>query len=368
VTRDNVIIAPADLNQLDALMELEDQCFSFDRISRRSMRRFITNDQCILLVARRKKRVAGYLLIIFYRGTKLARLYSIAVTASERRQGIATKLIDKGEQSALERGSIHLRLETGQNNSAAVRLFQKLEFQEFGLLEDYYQDHSSAIRMQKRIRHPDPGAVHTNIPWIRQHTSFTCGPAALLMAMKGLDRSFKPDLSEELQIWRETTTIFMTSGHGGCHPLGLALAAHRRGFRAEAWINKSKPLFTEGVRNSRKKQIISTVHSDFVEQAAATGITIHSRAFDLQALRSACDNGAVPIVLISTYRLDWKKAPHWVVVTGYDQRCFYVHDPDYDEEDDQPRDLQDIPIANEDFGSMTTYGSSRLRCAIIISR
>ena len=42
--------------------------------------------------------------------------------------------------------------------------------------------------------------------------------------------------------------------------------------------------------------------------------------------------------------------------------------PDYDEDDDEPRDLQHLPIANEDFASMATYGSTRLRCAVLISK
>ena len=42
----------------------------------------------------------------------------------------------------------------------------------------------------------------------------------------------------------------MTSGHGGCHPLGLALAARQRGFSAETWINLQQPLFVDGVRNA----------------------------------------------------------------------------------------------------------------------
>src|SRR3546814_2094248 len=43
----------------------------------------------------------------------------------------------------------------------------------------------------------------------------------------------------EIRIWREATTIFMTSGHGGCDPYGLAVAANRRGFHAKVYVSVS---------------------------------------------------------------------------------------------------------------------------------
>ena len=50
---------------------------------------------------------------------------------------------------------------------------------------------------------------------------------ASLLARKllTLDPGLTLDRTLELRVWREATTIFMTSGHGGCGPDGLALAA-----------------------------------------------------------------------------------------------------------------------------------------------
>ncbi|MCL1487420.1 MAG: peptidase C39 family protein [Marinobacter sp.] len=67
-------------------------------------------------------------------------------------------------------------------------------------------------------------------PYYPQTTEFTCGPAALIMAMAALNQQQSLTTLEELKIWREATTIFMLSGHGGCGPHGLALAAWHRGF------------------------------------------------------------------------------------------------------------------------------------------
>jgi ribosomal protein S18 acetylase RimI-like enzyme len=367
MTAPTITIAPATLDQLEALLALEQQSFTSDRLSRRSMRRFLLNEQSIFLAATCAQTLAGYLLIIFHRGTRLARLYSVAIDPQFRGKGIARLLMKEGEQQAKLRGALYIRLEVNNRNENAIALYTSLGFHKFGLLRNYYEDHSDALRMQKPIRSCDEASVHTDMPWFHQSTPFTCGPAALMMAMAGLDSTYQYSQTEELQIWREATTIFMTSGHGGCHPLGLALAAQRRGFQVEVWINQRQPLFLDGVRSEAKKTTIEIVHHDYVAQSAAAGIVVHYANIDQQAITGACDGGAVPIVLISTYRMDRKKAPHWVAVSGYDERCFYVHDPDLEDVNRGPLDCQYLPIAREDFDPMSSFGSNRLRTAIVLS-
>lgn len=362
---DEIDISPAVLHELDWLAELEAETFGVEAISRRSMRRFLSGEQNIFLVAWHEDTPVGYLLIIFRRGTRLARLYSHVTTPAWRSRGIGEKLLAEGEREAWERGVLYLRLEVEQFNHELQRLYQHLGFKDLRLLPDFYQDHSPAVLMQKRIQSAGSHAMHIRLPWYTQQTPFTCGPAALMMAMAGLDDSFVPSLNMELQLWRETTTIFMTSGHGGCHPLGLALAAFRRGFPVTAWVNKRGPLFLEGVRSESKKKVMRIVHEDFAAQVRDSGVALLHRAISQQALRDACDQGAIALVLISTYRFDRQKAPHWVVVSGYDEKCFYLHDPD-DDETASAMDMQYIPIAIDDFDSMSSFGGSRLRCAVLI--
>jgi len=70
--------------------------------------------------------------------------------------------------------------------------------------------------------------------------------------------------------------------------------------------------------------------------------------------------------LISTFRMDRKKAPHWVVMSGFDQDCLYMHDPDPEEGRQSELDCQYIPIACEDFDRMSCFGKNRLRTAVIV--
>jgi ribosomal protein S18 acetylase RimI-like enzyme/predicted double-glycine peptidase len=355
-------------SDLDALVKLEESAFITDRLSRRSFRHWINSSSRAFLVATVDDALVGYILVIYHAGTRLARLYSISTDPDMRGRGIARRLIEAGEQAASDSGRFIMRLEVGAENNTAIRLYESLGYTSFGIYRDYYDDHSDAIRMQKRIHHYRVRERWVEMPWVRQSTPFTCGPAALMMAMSGVSKHYVPSHHEELQLWREATTIFMTSGHGGCHPLGLALAAQQRGFDAEVWINTREPLFVDGVRDAGKKRIIELVHRDYLVQAKAAGIRIHYSDIKQDTLIKALNNNAVPLVMISTWRLEGKKAPHWVTVSGYDKQCLYVHDPDPEEISQSALDCQYLPIAREDFARISIFGQQRLRTAVIVSR
>jgi len=361
-----VLIRNAQLTDIDALVALETACFETDRLSRRSFKHWLAADHRALMVAEVEKTVAGYILIIYHPGTRLARIYSIAVSPQYRGLGLAKQLIAAGEQAANEDGRLYLRLEVSVDNTPAIKLYETQGYQKFGIYRDYYQDHKDAIRYQKRIRRYRDSLQHRSVHWLRQTTPFTCGPAALMMAMHGINRAYQPSQEEEINLWREATTIFMTSGHGGCHPIGLALAAKRRQFSVEVWINQTTTLFIDGVRHEEKKQIVELVDTCFKRQAAEQGITLHFANITQNELIAAFKAGAIPVILISTFLLDRKKAPHWVVMSGFDDDCLYMHDPDPDDGRQSDIDCQFIPIAREDFDRMSCFGKNRLRTAVII--
>jgi ribosomal protein S18 acetylase RimI-like enzyme len=362
-----ILIRPANLDDLEGLVRLENESFETDRLSRRSFRHWITTEHRALLVAEVDRRIAGYILIIYHPGTWLARVYSLAVDQRLRGTGIAKMLMAAGEQAALDSGRLYLRLEVSVDNTAAIRLYERLGFQKFGLYRDYYEDHKDALRFQKTIRHYHDAIQHKPVPWLKQTTPFTCGPASLMMAMHGLNDAYQPSREEEINLWREATTIFMTSGHGGCHPVGLALAAKRRGFRVEVWISRRlETLFIDGVRSEDKKQVVELVDNAFKRDAEAQDIPIHYANVTQNDLIAAFNSGAIPVILISTYQLDRKKAPHWVVMSGYDETCLYMHDPDPDEVHRSELDCQFVPIARGDFDRMSCFGKNRLRTAVIL--
>ena len=360
------LIRPGTLADLNALVTLENAGFTTDKLSRRSFRHWLTTDHRALLVAEVLQRVVGYILIIYHPGTRLARIYSIVVLPEQRGAGIAKLLMQAGEQAAHEDGRLYLRLEVSVDNTAAIALYEKQGFQKFGIYRDYYQDHKDALRYQKRIRRYQDTLQHRTVHWLRQTTPFTCGPAALMMAMHALNKNYLPSQEEEINLWREATTIFMTSGHGGCHPIGLALAAKRRQFTVEVWINQTGTLFIDSVRNEEKKQIVELVDSCFKREAQAQDVSIQYANITQNELITAFKSGAIALILISTYLMDRKKAPHWVVMSGFDDDCLYMHDSDPDNGRQSELDCQFIPIAKEDFDRMSSFGKTRLRTAVII--
>jgi ribosomal protein S18 acetylase RimI-like enzyme len=362
----------ADEEDLPALVDIENQCFSIDRLSRRSFRRWLKAAHGILVVAeinhQAEPSIIAYGLVWCHKGTRLARLYSLAVLDAYRGQSLGARLLQVLEHIAAERGKLYLRLEVAKKNIAAMRLYEQNGYRIFGEYSDYYEDHSDALRMQKCIYSVTSEKVQRITPWYQQTTEFTCGPAALMMAMASLDKTTEVSQQVEVDLWREATTVFMTSGHGGCHPLGLALAAKRRGFMVSTYINTDQVLFLDGVRSAKKREIMTLVHQQFVEQAQHHNVNIIYQSITQAEIYDYLQGGAAVLVLISTYRLDGKKAPHWVTVTAMDEHCLYVHDPDLEEKVQIAIDCQHLPIAREDFEKMTSFGSGRLNAAVILQQ
>lgn len=365
------ILRLAELSDVKGLITIEEACFKTDRMSERSFKRFIERGKGRLLVAEgpdaknpKKKALYGYGLIFFHKGTSLSRLYSLAVSPEYRKHGVA-KLLMKGlEKLALDGGCTYLRLEVAETNEKAKALYHKLGYRRFDYKLDYYEDHTPAECFEKKIRTPAP-KVQMKVRYYAQTTDFTCGPACLLMAMHGHDKRIKQTPDSEIQIWREATTIFMTSGHGGCGPHGLALAAFRRGFKVELSINHVGTLFRESVRQESKKEVITLVQAAFEKELRRARVRTIIRDVSWQKIKEVLGRGGIPLVLISAYRLTETKEPHWVVITGIEDNFIYFHDPDIDD-DQRPIDNINIPVRRDEFEQMARYGSKQLKSMIAI--
>ncbi len=362
------MIRSATLEHLDALVALECRSFDTDRISRRSFRHLLTRAHAVTLIDEVAGELRGYVMVLFNAGTSLARLYSIAVDERAKGQGVAKGLVEAAEAAALEGECVSMRLEVRRDNGASLALFSRLGYRQFGQYVDYYEDHMDALRFEKVLQpHLSPNVLP--IRYYRQTLDFTCGPAALMMAMGALDPKLELDRRMELRLWRESTTVFMTAGHGGCGPYGMALAAWRRGFACEVFVNDEGALFTDSVRSEEKKVVMRLVQEDFVAEMAQYAVPLHYQQLSLAAMRAQFEAGGVPVVLISSYRIYHEKFPHWVVVTGFDDRYIYVHDPYVDEEKGKSvTDCINMPILQKDFERMARYGKSGLRAALILAR
>jgi hypothetical protein len=261
-----------------------------------------------------------------------------------------------------------MRLEVRADALAVQQFYHAQGFRKFALQPHYYEDDVAAVRMEKSLA-PPPDRSLMRVPYYAQTLDFTCGPAAVLMAMRALDGGVRVDQTAEIRLWRESTTVFMTSGLGGCSPEGLALAVQRRGFSVELFLDDRGVLFVDSVRSPKKREVIRLVQEDFRAQLQDSGVVVSFRPLGLDGMRQRCETGCVPIVLISSFRFDREKQPHWVVVTGFDADYVYLHDPNVDEDlDKTPTDCMQIPVLQSEFVKMARWGKSQLQAALVIGK
>ena len=130
--------------------------------------------------------------------------------------GVGRALVERAEQEAWHQERAWMRLEVRKDNTASIGLFESMGYRRFGSRPGYYGDLMDAWRYEKTLR-PASGIDLLPIPYYRQSLDFTCGPAALMMAMHTLDPRIVPSRKLELRLWREATTIFHT-GSGDTLP------------------------------------------------------------------------------------------------------------------------------------------------------
>ncbi|TVP79839.1 MAG: N-acetyltransferase [Puniceicoccaceae bacterium] len=158
-------VRPVVVEDIDRLLEIETICFVSDRLSRRSFQRWVKGDNSILLVLETDGQVWGYGLVLLHKGTRLARLYSIALHPQMRGRGHANVLMQALEAAAVDADRLFMRLEVAKQNQAAIQLYERLGYRAFGEFLGYYEDHSDALRMQKRIRYPERVREESFVPW-----------------------------------------------------------------------------------------------------------------------------------------------------------------------------------------------------------
>ena len=127
---------PADL---PALLALEAH-FPGDRLSARQFRHHLANPRARLRVAVAGENLLGYHLVLYGRGSGLARLYSIAVDEAARGQGLGRRLLADAEAQARAAGCRGLRLEVRQDNAAANAFYQAAGYRPLAELQAYYDD------------------------------------------------------------------------------------------------------------------------------------------------------------------------------------------------------------------------------------
>ncbi|WP_287818102.1 peptidase C39 family protein [Idiomarina sp.] len=370
-------IIPAQTSHLDAVTALEALTFPEDAISKRSFRRFIESSTADFHVLVADARVIGYTVVLYRNNTNLARLYALVVDEGSRSRGYGRSLLQTAEELADTRHSLFLRTEVATSNTVAQQLMNSEGFRAIELREAYFPPSSSqstdALVLQKLLPRYEMGedsgvgATDEYVPMLTQSTEFTCGPASLLMAMDYFGRTSSDPQAEELEIWRQATTIYMTSGHGGCGPHGLARAAYQRGLKVRVEVNTEQPLFVDSVRQEQKKTVMQRIQQADMTYLREHDVPIVVRDYDVNLIKEDLSQGCLIMALISTYQFDGIRAPHWVLICAADDDFIYINDPDYDTLPwESPTERQYLPVPISTFSKAFGYGGRKQKAAVVL--
>ncbi|MBI4539683.1 MAG: GNAT family N-acetyltransferase/peptidase C39 family protein [Gemmatimonadetes bacterium] len=363
----------------EALFRLEWEGFSADRFDRQQIRHLLTRANATTWLVEANGAPQGAAIMLWREGSRVGHLYSIVVHPKFRRLGLGRKLLSTCELEARRRACERMTLEVRVDNVRARRFYERRGYRVTEYLPAYYEGGNDGLRMEKPLRLPPSGGprprpaaerrsgILLDVPYYRQSLEFTCGPACLMMAMKYLDRGLRLSRSLELTLWKEATLVYMTSGIGGCDPFGLALAARHRGHRASVYLSDGRIPFLSSVRKPEKRAVIRLVHQELRARALELGVHLEHSVFPLEEMVEVLRRRAVPIVLISTYRLHGVRAPHWVVVSGVDGKNVYFHDPYEAFYLRNNRRGRHVAVPVSEFRRMQRYGKDMKRIAVLVS-
>ena len=132
-----ITIEKMNQTHVAAIAELEKECFSLPW-SEKSIASELDNPLSLWLVAMDGDTLAGYA------GSQTvldeADMMNVAVQPACRRKGIAEALMTALVNALQEKGARCLTLEVRSSNDAAIKLYEKLGFQQVGLRKNYYRN------------------------------------------------------------------------------------------------------------------------------------------------------------------------------------------------------------------------------------
>jgi ribosomal-protein-alanine N-acetyltransferase len=110
---------------------------------------FISGPESSVVVARREQHIAAFAIMHF--GDEVAHLNLLAVAPEHRRQGLGRQIMRWLTETAIEAGVFRINLELRTRNEPARIFYERLGFDELGVVQGYYQGREAALRMSRRL-------------------------------------------------------------------------------------------------------------------------------------------------------------------------------------------------------------------------
>ncbi|HYL70597.1 MAG TPA: GNAT family N-acetyltransferase [Candidatus Dormibacteraeota bacterium] len=109
----------------------------------------IRHAESVVLVARSTHAIAGFAIMRY--ADDSAHLNLLAVDPAHRRRGVARRLVEWLEETALTAGTFRIALELRASNEGARAFYGTLGYRELTQVPGYYQGREAAIRMVRNI-------------------------------------------------------------------------------------------------------------------------------------------------------------------------------------------------------------------------
>ena len=145
-----IIIESMNIGQLNEVLEIEKLCFTTPWSENSFVYDLTENDKAIYISALIEDRVVGYCGIWMI--CDEAHIMNIAVHPDFRRMGIGSIIIEKIIDIAFDNNLQSMTLEVKISNYAAIDLYKRFGFAQFGIRKGYYEDtNEDAIIMWKTL-------------------------------------------------------------------------------------------------------------------------------------------------------------------------------------------------------------------------
>lgn len=145
------LFVPACEADVDRLAALEVDLFHTDRCSRKNFRYLIRHAQVVVIKRPGDAEIFGYAILLSRKNSRKMRIYSFGITAVARGNGLAGRLLEVLEDIVRANKCSMLTLEVSDSNVAAIGLYKKYGFAQYGFRLGYYEDGGHAILMRKNI-------------------------------------------------------------------------------------------------------------------------------------------------------------------------------------------------------------------------
>ena len=149
--KQDIIVRPATIDDLEAILAIEKRAFQKDRFGKRQYIYLLRKAKSTVYLVITRKKVAGTAVMLWRRNSKTGRLYNIAVHPDFQGQGMGAVLMEACEKQCRKRSCTVVTLEVRSDNKDAIRFYQNRGYDITMTLKRYYSDGTDGLRMVKKL-------------------------------------------------------------------------------------------------------------------------------------------------------------------------------------------------------------------------